>query len=229
MTKDIAILGTGDSDIDAVEPPGAILEAASNGFMPKLVNIPGVVFPATPAAREQAARAYIAAGLAAADQGFHALYINTVGDYGLGDLRRQAGIPVTGSGEAAVRLAQSSGDRFSIVTIWPPSLGFIYEHVLEDAGAIAACKNIHFLSEDQDLETLGDEENFVTEMQACSVTSLAKIKAACRDALDNEGSDVIMLGCTCMQPVAKLLEADDIPIIEPMSAGYRYTELMLSI
>lgn len=222
----IAILGTGDAATGFDQTPAPILAAAGEGFVPELVDVPGAVFPATPAAREQSAQAYVAAGLAAERAGYDALYINTVGDYGLQALREAAQVPVIGSGEGAIR--EAGQQDFAIVTIWPPALRFIYDHVLTATGATDRCRGIHHLSQDHDLDTLGEPHDFVQEMQSCSLTSMARIEAACRVALEQEGAEVIVLGCTCMQPVAGMLQAEGIPVIEPMVAGYQYAESLVA-
>ena len=219
----IAILGTGDAPTPNETTPEPIRSAAST-FEPLLVGVPGAVFPDSPAARDACARAYLAAGLAAERDGYAGAYINTVGDYGLAELRAACGIPVTGAGEGAIRTAQRGSRRFAIVTIWPPALRFLYDAVLADTGSTADCVAIHHLSADAELATLDRPDNFVREMQACGITSMARIRAACRSALDTDGADVIILGCTCMQPTVALLEADGLPVVEPMVAGYRHLE-----
>lgn len=225
-SRRIAILGTGDAATGDDQTPAPILAAAGDGFQPELLAVPGAVFPDTPAARETSARAYVAAGLAAERAGYDALYINTVGDYGLQALREAAKVPVTGSGEGAIR--QTDGKAFSIVTIWPPALRFIYDHVLSDTDATDRCRSIHHLSADHDLDTLGEPHDFVQEMQSCSITSMARIEAACQTALEQDGADIIVLGCTCMQPVAAILQEEGIRVIEPMVAGYQDAELLLA-
>ena len=223
--KRIAILGTGDADVPNAKTPAPILAAAGEGFRPELVEVPGAIFPATPEARQTCAHAYLEAGLAAERAGYNALYINTVGDYGLAALRERVEVPVTGSGEGAIH---RTGDRpFAIVTIWPPALRFIYDEVLAATGASDRCRSIHHLSADHDLDTLGEPHDFVQEMQSCSLTSMARIEEACRVALDHEGADWIVLGCTCMQPVAALLEGEGLPVVEAMTAGYLHLETRL--
>ncbi len=225
--KKLAILGTGDADIPDAAIPLPISDAAGT-CRPELFGVPGLVFPDSPVARETCAQAYLQAGLAAEQAGYAGLYINTVGDYGLAELRAAAGVPVTGSGEAAIRAATSAGQRFAIVTIWPPSLGFIYAAILGQSAAEEDCVAIHHLSADEQLASLDQPDNFVRQMQACSITSMASIRAACRRALETENADVIVLGCTCMQPVAALLADDGIPVIEPMVAGYQYLEQLVA-
>lgn len=221
--QSLAILGTGDAETpDAITPPPIV--AAARNFRPELRAVPGAVFPDTPAAREICARAYLDAGLRAERAGYAGLYINTVGDYGLTHLRAASRIPVTGSGEGAIRTAQAGGRRFAIITIWPPALRFIYDAVLAATDAARDCVAIHHLSDDPDLATLDRPDNFVRDMQACGTATMTRIRAACRRALEQDGAGVIVLGCTCMQPTAALLEADGVPVIEPMVSGYRYLE-----
>ena len=144
----LAILGTGDADSpDAITP--APIVAAAGLFQPELRAVPGAVFPDTPSAREICARTYLDAGLLAERDGYAGLYINTVGDYGLAALREASCIPVTGSGEGAIRTAQAAGQRFAIVTIWPPALRFIYDAVLAATDAAPDCVAIHHLSADR--------------------------------------------------------------------------------
>jgi allantoin racemase len=229
--KRIGIIGTGHSPSGSDAVPEQIAEIVSHGFDARLVEPHLGILPSTPEARALTEEAYIEIGVASAKAGFDALFINTVGDYGLWPLRAQLDIPVVGAGEAACRLAASLGKRFSIVTIWPSSMAFIYEQVLRDSGATERCANIHYLTQPPDLETLGDEENFLTNMRACHAASIHSIEAACREALENDGAEVIVLGCTCMAPTYGILQQKlgGAKIIEPMTAGYRYTELLASI
>jgi allantoin racemase len=223
MTQ-LAVLGTGDAVVPDADVPAPIREAAMSS-QPVLLDVPGVIFPDSPAAREACAQAYIDAGIAAARRGYDGLYINTVGDYGLQRLRQAVDIPVTGSGEAAIFEAREHG-RFAFVTIWPPALAFIYEAILDAAGANEDCRSIYHLSSDPQLATLGQPGNFVEQMQACSLTSMRQIRSACNQALERDGADVVILGCTCMQPVAAMLARDGVPVIEPMTAGYRRLETL---
>lgn len=100
----IAILGTGDADMPDASTPLPILDAARE-FRPELFTVPGAVFPDSPRARETCALAYLEAGLTAETNGYAGLYINTVGDYGLQELRKASTIPVSGAGEGAILTA----------------------------------------------------------------------------------------------------------------------------
>ena len=229
--KRIAVIGTGHIPEGGDTPPAEIVAIVSSGFDARLVEPENGVFPGTPAAREHEVQAIAQTGEAVAAAGFDGIFINTVGDYGLWPLRKKLSIPVVGAGEAAFRLAASLGQRFSVVTIWPSSLAFLYEHVLADSNATELCTSIRYLSEPADLEHLGDEVNFVTEMRACFAAPLRTIINACRAAVEEDGADVVVLGCTCMAPTYATVqeELSDLIIVDPMTAGYRYTELLVNL
>lgn len=220
----IAILGTGDAPRDDAPVPEPIADTSSS-FEAVLEAVPGAVFPDSLAARDQCARAYLTASVRAERSGYAGLFINTVGDYGLADVRRTCEIPATGAGEGAVLTALRQG-KFGIVSIWPPRLAFIYDAILSATRTRQDCVNVYHLSRDEDLATLEQPENFVTDMQACAATSLQAIREACELCLA-QGAKNIVLGCTCMYPVARLLRAEGLPIIEPMEAGYRHLLNML--
>lgn len=226
MVKRIAVLGTGDAPVPDTPVPDPIMAAAEHSE-PALIDLPGAVFPGTPEAAAVCASVYVDAGLAAEREGYAGLYINTVGDYGLADLREAASVPVGGAGEGAIRTALAGAERFAIVTIWPPALRFIYDALLQATDTTGHCVAVHHLSEDADLATLGEDDNFVARMQGCGLTSMAVIRETCEKALEEDQAEVIILGCTCMHPTAALLRADGIPVIESMAAGYRYLESML--
>lgn len=222
--KRIAVFGTGFSATGGQTPPDAIVAAASPGFAPVLIEPRGTVFPKDEASRQRTTEAYVRAGVEAQRMGFDGIFINTVGDYGVTALRSKLHIPVVGSGEAALRAAAANGTPFAIVTIWPPALRFLYETILQDANLTEACSEIFFLSNDEDLATLAAEDNFVTDMRACYAAPLNAIEAACRGA-EARGAQTIVLGCTCMQPVARRLkDRIALPLIEPMVTGYLATE-----
>ena len=221
----IAVLGTGDAQTDATCVPEPIAQSVTQGFEAILRPVPGAEFPATPAARQRTATAYVAAGRDAAATGdFAAILINTVGDYGLVDLRNAISLPVIGAGAAGMRLACDLGARFSIVTLWPPVLRFLYEPVLTQSGTATNCAGLHFLTDDSDLESMDEPDNPIVAIQTCQWVALERVDAACRAALAEDGSDVIVLGCTCMAGMAPALKANGLPVVEPMCAGYLMAE-----
>ncbi|GIR71644.1 MAG: hypothetical protein CM15mP74_28950 [Halieaceae bacterium] len=63
----------------------------------RLLAVPDAVFPGSTEERLICEQAYFDAGMAAAADGAEALYINTVGDYGVTKLQTALDIPVSGA------------------------------------------------------------------------------------------------------------------------------------
>ena len=121
----IAVLGSGDATpiLDDTTVP---VPLQVSGIDTTLLPVPGASFPLTPNDRLKCEQAYLAAGIEAADAGADAVYINTVGDYGLSALNQVLSIPAMGAGSGALQYALTSASSFSIVTLWPPAMRFIY-------------------------------------------------------------------------------------------------------
>lgn len=172
----------------------------------------------------------IEGGMRAAAQGFDAVFLNTIGDYGLAALRCAVPIPVVGAGQAGMQIAAGLGKRFSIVTIWPEALRYLYEQLVADYGFADRCTGIRFVGDDGELADLDDDSNFVTEMRSGADHMLGRIAREMAAAVEDDGADTILLGCTCMAPVAGRLAAlTDVPVINPLTVGYKLTEMMLAL
>lgn len=171
----------------------------------------------------------IEGGMAAA-AGADALFINTVGDYGLDALRSGLTIPVVGAGQAGMHLAAGLGERFAIVTIWPERLRYLYEGLLRSYGLDHRCTGIRFVGADAELADLEAPDNFVTDMRSGKEHMLARIVGQMRKAIDEDGAHAILLGCTCMAPIAdRLAAAVEVPVVNPLAAGYKTAELLASL
>jgi allantoin racemase len=222
----LAILGSGDTPDGGIILPQP-LNDSEKAFHPELLEVPKSIFPDSLSARKICVSAYYETGLGAEYKGYDGIYINTVGDYGLSELRRNCNIPVTGAGEGSIKTALQSGETFSIVTIWPPSMRFIYDEVLSYCDAVKNCLSIHHLSKDSDLSTLGETDNFVKKMQSCGLTSMNNIRQSCEESLNKDHAETIILGCTCMNPVGAILVKEGFPVIEPMVTGYQYLKKLI--
>lgn len=227
MTSRITIIGTGFSPSGGTTPPVEIANIVSDGFSATLIETESSEFPSTPEKRAIVEQAYLETGLRAVANGCDALYINTVGDYGLEALRNELTVPVIGAGETSAKTASLLADKFSIVTIWPESMDFIYRDLLASTHTINQCQNILHLSENDDLNSLANETNFVTELRGCSLASYQRLQQAINDAI-NDGSGCIITGCTCMAPAAITLEQGSVPVLEPMTLGYQFCEFWLA-
>ena len=223
----IAILGTGRGSDGQARVPAPIAEIVGEGFEPGLIENRLGVFPATPEHREVNVLEYMDAAYRAEDEGYAAAFINTIGDYGLLQARTQLGIPVIGAGEAAMLLATTLGQRFSIVTIWPPSLAFLYTEVLKDYQLTERCASVRFVTADAELD---DKEAYVSDMKSQRTGIIDRVVAECERAVREDQCDAIVLGCTCMAPIAPLVaQRCSVPVIDGMRAGYKFTEMTIAL
>lgn len=53
---------------------------------------------------------------------------------------------------------------------------------------------------------------------------------AARDLIESKGAEVIILGCTGMAPVARIVKEElEVPVIEPMATAFKVAELIVSL
>ena len=216
----IAVLGSGDATpvLDHVDVP---IPLQMSGIDTVLLPVPGASFPLTPDDRLRCEQAYLAAGLEAANAGADAIYINTVGDYGLSALNQVLSIPVMGAGSGGIHYALTSTSRFSIVTLWPPAMRFIYDALLADNNLRQYCDEIVHLSDDTLLDTASGPLEAMATVQACGITTLDQITDAIQHVNARHPDSTVVLGCTCMYPIAPRLRERGLSVVEPMGAGYR--------
>ncbi|NQV79972.1 MAG: aspartate/glutamate racemase family protein [Alphaproteobacteria bacterium] len=228
--KKIAVIGTGFRRTGDDKPPQEILDVRAESFDPRLIETRLPAFPVNEINRNMSEVANIETGLRAESEGFDAIFINTVGDYGFSALRSAVRIPVVGAGQATMHAACQLGGKFSIVTIWPPQLLFIYHGLLQLYRMEDRCVSIRCVSADEELDTLSDDKNFVTDMRSGETSQQDRIVRQCEKAIQDDGADTIMLGCTCMSPAAKDIAARvDAPVLNPLTTGYKAAEMQLAL
>jgi allantoin racemase len=175
--------------------------------------------------------AYAEAGLRAAKAGFDALLVTPFKDYGVRELRSAVDVPVIGGGQSAMQIAAGLG-RFAVVTVYPPTLRGLYERHIAACGFEGHCSGVYFASDDHELKGLLGEGGEIRELGLNKRGALMdRIESASRRALGG-GAQVIVLGCTCMSPIKAELEhrlGATTPVIDPLSHGYKFTEMMLSL
>src|SRR3546814_2824571 len=109
--------------------------------------------------------AYVEAGLRAQAEGFDAIMIGPVADYGMRQLRSVVSIPVVGAGQSSMQVAAGLGRRFAIVTVWPEILRPAYERQLVDYGFAGHCSGLYFVTQDAELPAMRSEEH-TSELQS---------------------------------------------------------------
>lgn len=146
-------------------------------------------------------------------EGFDAVTIDCTLEPGLKAAKKASRIPVVGAGEAALSLALLLGERFSVIMPTPeginPMISRIRQMGLWDCTASVRSIDVHVLDLDNHERTLA------------SVAEKARI------VIDEDGADVIVLGCTVMGPIAgALAERLGVPVIEPGIAALKLAEAL---
>lgn len=118
-------------------------------------------------------------------------------------------------------VAAQGGRKFSIVTVWPPSMRFIYDERRRAVAAAAACLRVRHLSAEDELPRLGTERGVQERMARREDAIVRRIVRECERAMHDDGAQAIVLGCTCMAAVAPQgLAAVGVPVIEGSRVGY---------
>ncbi|QNJ92636.1 aspartate/glutamate racemase family protein [Mycolicibacterium fluoranthenivorans] len=128
------------------------------------------------------------------------------GDPGLDAAREVARGPVIGIAEAAMHTASHLGRGFSVVTTLARTMGRAVD-LAEHYGMQRFCRGIHACEiAVLDLETDPDARKIITE--------------ACREALETDDSDAIVLGCAGMADMCAAISADlGVPVIDGVTAA----------
>jgi allantoin racemase len=169
---------------------------------------------------------HLDAALAAEAAGCDAVVINSMSDYGIAPIASALSIPVVGSAEAALRFIGTIGPRFSLVTVWPESTNFMPRAVLRDYGAEAACARIRNVGTEDILAGDAKPDRFVSELQHGRAAIIGRIVDACAAAAREDGVDAILLGCTCMSPIAaRIAEQVAMPVVNPLAVALKVAEM----
>lgn len=230
MTYRIGIIGTGAGYVGDAEPPAPIAELAAAGFAPALIETRLRTFPMTPYDRGLTSLAYVDCAIEAEKSGFDAVFINTFGDYGIDEIRSATNMLVVGAGEATMAMCANVGRYFSIVSIWPPKLNFIYEERLRSTGMEGRCASVRNVLTDSEVEGLAGAGDTVSGLKDGRSDLKDRIVEEIEAAINEDGADTIALGCTCMAPVAPdIARRVSVPVLEPMRTGYKSLEALLSL
>ncbi len=169
-------------------------------------------------ARYVASRAAAAvAGHAALDalaehgEGCDAVLLACFGDPGLLALREMAPVPVVGMAEASCHLACLVGRRFSIVTGGERWGAMLDEFVgaLGLAGRLASVRTVAPTGQ---------------EIAAEPERALGALAAACREAVSQDGAEVVILGGAGLAGLAARIGPDvPVPVLCSLEAGLRAT------
>jgi len=151
--------------------------------------------------------------LNAKKEGFDAVTIDCTLEPGLEAAKQASSIPVVGAGEAALSLALLLGERFSVIVPIPgsisPMISKIRQMGLWERMASVRAVNVHVLDLDNYKQTL------------------ASVAEEARIAVEDDGAEVIVLGCTVMGPIAGALANKlAVPVVEPGTAAIKLAEAL---
>lgn len=152
-------------------------------------------------------------------QGCDGIYVDTFGDYAVERIRAITDVPVVGAGEATIGAAARFG-RFSVVTVWPRSMGWLYDERLAAVPGGGACAGVHHLADENELALVGTGDGVKARMIRGEGAVVDDVVSLCRDALARDRSEVVALGCTCMSPIAPAVaERLGVPVLDPARVG----------
>ena len=152
---------------------------------------------------------------AAEKEGFHAVSIDCAMDTVVRGSREAVGIPVTSAGESSYFLAMGLCARFSVVTVLKSTAQTIGENI-EKYGFTSRVASVRYA----DIPVL-DLKN---EKKAYGA-----ILRESKRAVEEDGAEAIVLGCTGMSSLAAKLQVKlGIPVIDPATASLKLAELYVS-
>lgn len=129
------------------------------------------------------------------------------GDPGLKAARELARGPVVGIAEAAMHTASFLGKSFSVVTTLARTIG-IAEHLAEAYGMSRFCAKVRAC------------EIAVLDLELPGSNARERIVEACREALAEDGSDVIVLGCAGMTDLCDhIAQTLGVPVVDGVAAA----------
>jgi allantoin racemase len=173
---------------------------------------------------------YLDAAIRVDRRGVDAVFVNTFADYNLAAMKSALDIPVVGAGESTMHTASMLGERFAIVTVWPQSMRHIYRDLLREYRLEEHCAAIVHAMPEEELDRVGTEHGVKERMKEDDETIVDRLGAACRTATQEHGADTVVLGCTCMAPVAKDLKRHtDADVVCPSRTGFLATETLLRL
>jgi|SRR5262245_25198715 len=156
----------------------------------------------------------------AQQRGFDALIIGCYSDPGIDALRELLVIPVVGPGAASLYLAAQLGTRIAVLTPSPRGRGRVAARLraLGIQSLLASVRAVHLSVMDLALQAPG---------------ALDKAARAARAAVDEDGADVLVLGCMSMAFLPGVCEAlrecAGVPVVNPVIAALKTAEAVLAM
>ena len=146
-----------------------------------------------------------------------AVVVACFGDPGLEAAREATDAPVLGIAEAAFHAAGMLATGFSVVTTMTRTC-IMAERLLQRYGADQHCRGVH----GTDIPVL--------DLECCGDTTLQQIEDAAREALAQDRSGAIVLGCAGMAPLcATLSQRLGVPVIDGVAVAVKFAEALVGL
>jgi allantoin racemase len=192
----------------AVAGAGTLIRAANPTMGPVSIESHYDEALAVPGLLEQ-----IAAGQAAGADGH---VVACFGDPGLDAARELAGGPVVGIAEAAMHTAAFLGRGFSVVTTLGRTTGRAWE-LAHRYGMAGFCRNVRAC------------EIPVLDLEIPGSHARDTITQECKRAVEDDGADVIVLGCAGMADLCRFItEQVGVPVVDGVAAATRTVESLVA-
>lgn len=148
-------------------------------------------------------------------QGFDAVITACFGDPGIDAARELVRIPVVAPAETSMLVAMMLGDRFSVITPLESTLVPLRKQI-RIAGIESRVASIRVLGER--IMAIRTERERV----------LAKAVDLCRQAVEEDGADVVVMGCGSLSfYAAEIAEQVGVPVINPLLTAMRAAEMLV--
>lgn len=149
--------------------------------------------------------------------GYDAVFLDCMGDIALNAAKEIVRIPVVGPCQATMAMASMLGDRFSVVTILENVVPLFWRKARE-YGFI------------QNLASVRSVEVPVLELDTKRDLVKKKLVEESKVAVERDGADVIILGCTGMVGMARdVQEAVGVPVIDPVPVSIKLAKIMAEL
>ena len=139
------------------------------------------------------------------------------GDPGVHAAREIARGPVIGIAEAAMHAASLIAPSFSVVTTLGRTCGMAW-HLAERNGLKRFCRNVRAV------------EIAVLELEDPASDARRRITEECQRALEEDGSDAIVLGCAGMVDLSRAIsEKINAPVVEGVTVAVKLVEALVTL
>jgi len=193
----------------AVAAPGTRIEAVNPTMGPASIESHYDEALAVPGLLEQ-----IALG---ETDGMDGYVVACFGDPGLDAARELARGPVIGIAEAAMHTASLLGRGFSVVTTLGRTTGRAWE-LAHRYGMSGSCRNVRAC------------EIPVLDLELPGSSARESITQECKRAVEDDGADVIVLGCAGMADLCRHIgERVGVPVVDGVAAATKTVESLVAL